>query len=402
LHLYRRKENEVASWIFRVPPAGVSGFDEDEDTFLPEPKATSRERGDRRDRGAVDLPASLLPMYLREMGSTPLIDERMEVKLASQLKEARLAICSLAKKLPASARPFVLGDDMEGPSRGAEWPLDSLERFCSRLATYAAESELPKVRQIAKATRRHKRSLEEARDALILANLRLVVHIAKKYVNHGLSFVDLIQEGNIGLMRAVEKFEHERGNKFSTYAFWWIKQGVERAIADKAKVIRIPVHVNEKIKKVKRVTRELSEAYGRKPTPKEIAEALEYPVAVVEEVMGVVPEPQPLEDISAAGEGYDLSKIVPDENAVDPLEQTSERQMKERVEEALGALTPREEEILRLRFGIDRKDALTLEEIGKHMNLSRERVRQIESMALGKIQNSPRAKDLRELFGAAH
>lgn len=392
----------MASWMFRVPPADVSGFDDDDVSYLSERTAPRRERHGRSERGAIDLPATLLPMYLREMGSTPLIDERMEVKLASQLKEARLGICALAKKLPASARAFVLGDDVEGPSRGAEWPLDAVERFCGRLETFAAESRAQKVTQIARDVKRHKRSLDEARDALILANLRLVVHIAKKYVNHGLSFVDLIQEGNIGLMRAVEKFEHERGNKFSTYAFWWIKQGVERAIADKSKVIRIPVHVNEKIKKVKRVTREMSETLGRKPTPAEIAEVLEFPVSVVEEVLNVVPEPQPLEDISAAGDGYDLSKIVRDENAVDPLEQTSERQMKDRVDEVLASLAPREEEILRLRFGIDRKDALTLEEIGKHMNLSRERVRQIESMALAKIQSSPRARDLRELFGATH
>lgn len=388
----------MASWMLRVSPAEFSGADDDDVTILPDRPVDGDDRYERGERGAVDLPASLLPMYLREMGSTPLIDERMEVKLASQLKDARLAIAALAGKLSPASRPFVLGGDSTGPSKGAAWPLDAVEKFCSRLATFAAEQRTPKLTRIARDVARHKRSLDEARDALILANLRLVVHIAKKYVNHGLSFVDLIQEGNIGLMRAVEKFEHERGNKFSTYAFWWIKQGVERAIADKAKVIRIPVHVNEKIKKVRRVSREMSETLGRKPTPKEIAAVLGVPVGVVDEVLGVVGDPQPLEDVSSSGEGYDLSKIVPDENAVDPLEQTSERQRKERVDELLASLTPREEEILRLRFGIDRKDALTLEEIGKHMNLSRERVRQIESMALAKIQGSPRAKDLRELY----
>jgi RNA polymerase sigma factor (sigma-70 family) len=371
---------------------------DDESGTLPERPVESEARAARAEAGSVDLPASLLPMYLREMGSTPLIDERMEVKLASQLKDARLAICALARRLPVAARPFVLGEDGTGPARGAEWPLDALDGFCSRLMTFAREHRTPRLAQLADDVARHKRSLDEARDSLILANLRLVVHIAKKYVNHGLSFVDLIQEGNIGLMRAVEKFEHERGNKFSTYAFWWIKQGVERAIADKSKVIRIPVHVNEKIKKVRRLTREMAESLGRKPTSNEIAAVMGIPASVVEDILGVVSDPQPLEDVSAAGEGYDLSKIIPDEHAVDPLEKTSERQMKERIEEVLSSLTPREEEILRLRFGIERKDAMTLEEIGKQMNLSRERVRQIEAIALAKIQSSPRVKDLRELF----
>jgi RNA polymerase primary sigma factor len=195
--------------------------------------------------------AAILPIYLREMGSTPLIKENQEVALARELQDARTALAKIAIKLPASAREACLNSDLTGPKRGREWPLDDMEDFYAKLLRYSREFKTEaKTVQLSKQARQQKRHINHARDALILANLRLVVHIAKKYLNHGISFMDLIQEGNIGLMKAVEKFEYERGNKFSTYAYWWIKQAIERAIADKARVIRIPVHVNEKIKKI--------------------------------------------------------------------------------------------------------------------------------------------------------
>jgi RNA polymerase sigma factor (sigma-70 family) len=361
-------------------------------------------RAARRRRQAQPQPtdkptAAILPIYLREMGSTPLIDEHQEVELARELQEAREGLAKLALKLPMSAREYVLDNDLSGPRRGREWPLDDLEEFYARLIRYERETREPKVTALVREAKGFKRHVDHARDALILANLRLVVHIAKKYLNHGISFMDLIQEGNIGLMKAVEKFEYERGNKFSTYAYWWIKQAIERAIADKARVIRIPVHVNEKIKKISRVSRELTETLGRKPTPPEIAKKLRMPVAKVEEILGVVQEPQALEDMSAEDDAPGLLRFVADPKSPSPLERTVDRELREKIESTLKVLNSREEEIVRLRFGIGRDMPFTLEEIGRVMGLSRERVRQIEATALKKIQTANESRDLREFLG---
>jgi len=358
----------------------------------------ARRKGKDKD-ALTDRPtAAILPIYLREMGATPLIDERKEVELARELQEAREGISRIAMRLPASVKEYVLEGDTDGPKRGREWPLDDLLGFYAKLARYAREHHDARALVAFKTAREHKRHVDHARDALILANLRLVVHIAKKYLNHGISFMDLIQEGNIGLMKAVEKFEYERGNKFSTYAYWWIKQAIERAIADKARIIRIPVHVNEKIKKIARIARELAETLGRKPTPQEIAKKLRMPVAKVEEILGVVQEPQALEDLSADDDAPGLLRFVADPNAVSPLEKTVDRELREKVESTLRVLNSREEEIIRLRFGIGRDMPYTLEEIGRVMGLSRERVRQIEATALRKIQSAHECRDLREFL----
>ncbi|MFB3117749.1 MAG: RNA polymerase sigma factor RpoD/SigA, partial [Myxococcota bacterium] len=338
---------------------------------------------------------------LREMGSTPLIKETQEVALARELQDARTTLAKIAIKLPAAAREACLDNDLSGAKRGREWPLDAMEIFYAKLLRYSREHKTEvKTTQLTKQAREQKRHINHARDALILANLRLVVHIAKKYLNHGISFMDLIQEGNIGLMKAVEKFEYERGNKFSTYAYWWIKQAIERAIADKARVIRIPVHVNEKIKKIARISKELGEALGRKPTPVEVATKLHMPVAKVEEILGVVPEPQALEDMSGDDDSPGLMRFIADVNAPCPLERTVDRELKEKVAGTLQVLSSREEEIIRLRFGIGRDMPYTLEEIGRVMGLSRERVRQIEAAALKKIQAAEECRDLRQFVSA--
>ena len=366
---------------------------------IAEAQRAARRKGKDKPAIEVDRPtAAILPIYLREMGATPLIDENKEVELARELQEARQGLAKLALRLPVYIKEYVLEGDFDGPKRGREWPLDDLVTFYGKLARYAREHHDAKVLATFKSAREHKRHVDHARDALILANLRLVVHIAKKYLNHGISFMDLIQEGNIGLMKAVEKFEYERGNKFSTYAYWWIKQAIERAIADKARIIRIPVHVNEKIKKIARVSRELGETLGRKPTPQEIAKKLRMPIVKVEEILGVVQEPQALEDLSADDDSPGLLRFVADPNAVSPLERTVDRELREKIESTLRVLNSREEEIIRLRFGIGRDMPYTLEEIGRVMGLSRERVRQIEATALKKIQSAQECKDLREFL----
>jgi len=365
-------------------------------TSLDEVRAARRRRRAQRDAIAEKPTAAILPIYLREMGATPLIDEHQEVDLARELQEAREGLAALALKLPKTCRSHVLEGDQDGPKRGREWPLDDMEEFYAKLLRYGREHKEPKVSAMIRDAKQCKRHVDHARDALILANLRLVVHIAKKYLNHGITFMDLIQEGNIGLMKAVEKFEYERGNKFSTYAYWWIKQAIERAIADKSRIIRIPVHVNEKIKKISRVSRELGETLGRKPTPQEIARKLAMPVSKVEEILGVVQDPQALEDMSADDDSPGLLRFVADPNAPDPLERSVDRELREKIEATLKVLNPREEEIIRLRFGIGREMPYTLEEIGRVMGLSRERVRQIEATALKKIQNAQECSHLRE------
>jgi len=365
-------------------------------------ESISRERDlapDGKRGKSVKAASPMLRLYLQEMGATPLLDEHEELRLTSQLKGARLAIARLAQALPESCREFVLAGDESGPNLDAAWPLSHLERFLRKLVHYAAQSPDTNVAAALDEIRAHKASLDDARNGLILANLRLVVHVAKKYANNGLPFMDLIQEGNVGLLRAVEKFEQERGSKLSTYAFWWIKQGVERGIADKSRTIRIPVHVNEKFRKVEFAARDLGQRLGRKAMPREIATHLRLPVATVDRALSLVREPLPLEDSASDQEGYDLTQFLPDRRTPSPFTQVSEREIKQRVESVLRELKPREETVIRMRFGIGRETARTLEQIGERLHLSRERVRQIEWSALGKIKASPLCHDLAELFG---
>ena len=270
-------------------------------------------------------------------------------------------------------------------------PVKTYLKEIGRVPLLSAEEEVELAIRMSEGDVAAKKRLSEA-------NLRLVVSIAKRYVGRGMQFLDLIQEGNLGLIKAVEKFDHTKGFKFSTYATWWIRQAITRAIADQARTIRIPVHMVETINKVKKVNSQLLHENGHEPTNEQIAEKLEMPVEKVREIMRVAQEPVSLETPIGEEEDSHLGDFIPDEDAPAPSDVASHTMLKEQLAEVLSTLTPREEKVLRLRFGLEDGRSRTLEEVGKEFNVTRERIRQIEAKALRKLRHPSRSKKLKDFL----
>ena len=303
-------------------------------------------------------------MYLKEIGKVPLLSAEEEIELAQKMEAGVVA----AEKIN------ILKGRMEEASD------EEKEELKAEIKDLQKEVDLG----------------SDAKKRLAEANLRLVVSIAKRYVGRGMLFLDLIQEGNLGLIKAVEKFDYRKGYKFSTYATWWIRQAITRAIADQARTIRIPVHMVETINKLIRVSRQLLQELGREPSPEEIAKEMNMPVERVREILKISQEPVSLETPIGEEEDSHLGDFIRDENVPVPADAAAFTLLKEQLEEVLGTLTEREQKVLTLRFGLEDGRARTLEEVGKEFNVTRERIRQIEAKALRKLRHPSRSRKLKD------
>lgn len=303
-------------------------------------------------------------MYLKEIGKVPLLSADEEIELAQNMEDGAVA----------TEKINVLKGRLDG----------------------ASEEEKAEIREEIKTLQRDVDKGADAKKRLAEANLRLVVSIAKRYVGRGMLFLDLIQEGNLGLIKAVEKFDYKKGYKFSTYATWWIRQAITRAIADQARTIRIPVHMVETINKLIRVSRQLLQELGREPSPEEIAKEMSMPVERVREILKISQEPVSLETPIGEEEDSHLGDFIKDDNVPVPADAAAFTLLKEQLEEVLGTLTEREQKVLTLRFGLEDGRARTLEEVGKEFNVTRERIRQIEAKALRKLRHPSRSRKLKD------
>lgn len=340
------------------------GDDEDDDIILDDEDEVEVEKIDLSVPEGVSV-EDPVRMYLKEIGKVPLLSADEEIELAQKMEAGSVAV----EKIPL---------------------------LKERLAETGDEQEKEEIQAEIKALQLDVDRGSDAKKRLAEANLRLVVSIAKRYVGRGMLFLDLIQEGNLGLIKAVEKFDYRKGYKVSTYATWWIRQAITRAIADQARTIRIPVHMVETINKLIRVSRQLLQELGREPTPEEIAEEMKMPVERVREILKISQEPVSLETPIGEEEDSHLGDFIKDDNVPVPADAATFTLLKEQLEEVLGTLTEREQKVLTLRFGLEDGRARTLEEVGKEFNVTRERIRQIEAKALRKLRHPSRSRKLKD------
>ena len=350
--------------------------------------------------------------YLKQIGQIPLLSAEQEVELSRRIHAGAEAAHILQadrqkyggpEYIKKNSARFSFEEDENSRSytedideEGSEKPSEDAEEKAAEEEAMEAVENGPLTEERRQELLKIRRDGLNARRSLSEANLRLVVSIAKKHVGHNLAFLDLIQEGNLGLIKAVEKFDYQKGFKFSTYATWWIRQAITRAIADQARTIRIPVHMVETINKLIRVSRQLLQELGREPSPEEIAKEMNMPVERVREILKISQEPVSLETPIGEEEDSHLGDFIKDDNVPVPADAAAFTLLKEQLEEVLGTLTEREQKVLTLRFGLEDGRARTLEEVGKEFNVTRERIRQIEAKALRKLRHPSRSRKLKD------
>jgi len=326
--------------------------------------------------------------YLRELRATPPLDREVEYGRAVELRTAREGFAACIARLPEDCREYLVDGDGQGPQQGWKWPSASVESCVKRMHGYEESFDDPTVGSILAEARDFKRKIDDARDTLVLASLRFVPFVARHFTHHGIPFMDLVQEGNIGLLRAVDRFDHERGYRFTTYAYWWIRQAISKAIVEKSRTIRLPESVRATIQQLRRASYELGEELGRHPTSDEISKRTNLSSDKIDELLTIMLDPASLEAFGGEHDGPGAGGVLADSRTPSPLESALSQEERVGISKALAELSLREQRIIKLRFGIDRDACHTLEQIGGMLNLSRERVRQIEKRALSKIHET--------------